>query len=111
MSLIQRVVLSLICALALVLIPASNLQAQQDTAAPTQSQEDLNRQNDSVDDSLDADVDADIDADVDTDADLQDSEASEENASEDLPETAGSLPLLALIGAASLIGSRFARRN
>jgi hypothetical protein len=96
MTLIQRVILSLICALALVSTPYSLAAQEQEPSQPVQQ--------DRTDDTVQQD-----DADANT---AQDSETDADAAAddEDLPETAGALPLLALIGAASLIGSRFARR-
>ena len=106
MSLTHRVILSLICALALVLAPYSYAQEPYQSQPSTQDQVEQDRQDTNQD--TDVDTDVDINQDRDTTDDAAAGDDTEDD--DDLPDTAGGLPLLALIGLSSLIASRFARK-
>jgi hypothetical protein len=112
MTLTQRVILSLICAFALVSSPYVLAQETQDQPAQQEQMEtqDESLQQDTEQQDVEQETDITVEEDEQGDTVIEEETVTEEDAEEDLPETAGGLSVLALMGLASLAAARFAKR-
>jgi hypothetical protein len=112
MTLTQRVILSLICAFALVSSPYVLAQETQDQPAQQEQMEtqDESLQQDTEQQDAEQETDITVEQDVEESTTTEEEEGTAEEGEEDLPETAGGLSVLALMGLASLAAARFAKR-